>query len=243
MVGGVCNGLAAYFHIDVTLVRMVCLVIAFATKGFGIMAYVAAMFIIPEAKTAEDRAAASGAPLNAKDVIDRAKKQYAEGSKHWRRQWRQQQRQLRRHRWTPGVPFGYGPPPWAAAFVPLFGIAQVAIFLTMGAMMISLVNNGAVLSWRLPEDVPVWAGVLILLLVYQIAVAPLRAVQQWSSLPQPGGTPALFAFWNAVTWMVGLAFAVWIASNHVPEIREFLQHLPELVRDFAQAVRDFVGRS
>jgi hypothetical protein len=41
-----------------------------------------------------------------------------------------------------------------------------------------------------------------------------------------------------VSWLIGLAFMVWIGSNHIPEIREFLQRLPELVRDFALAVRD-----
>jgi hypothetical protein len=106
-------------------------------------------------------------------------------------------------------------------------------------MMVSLVNTGAILNWRLPEDVPVWAGALILLIGYQIAVAPLRAAQHWGSHP---GHQGLFAFWNAVIWLIGLAFAVWIASNHIPEIREFVQHVPDLVRDFAFAVRDLVQR-
>jgi hypothetical protein len=212
------------------------------TKGFGIMAYVVMMFVVPEANTAEARAAASGAPLNAKDVIDRAKKQYAEGSKHWRKHMRQQRRHWRRHGWPPGAAFGYGPPPWAAALLPIFGIAHLALFLIMASMLISLVNTGAVLNWRLPEDVPLWAGALILLIGYQIAVSPLRAVQHWSALPRSDGQPAMFAFWNAVIWLVGMAFAVWIASNNMPEIREFLQHVPDLVRDFAQAVRDLVQR-
>jgi hypothetical protein len=35
---------------------------------------------------------------------------------------------------------------------------------------------------------------------------------------------------------------MWIASNHVPEIREFAERLPDLFRDFAHAVRDFIAR-
>lgn len=237
-VGGVCNGLAAYFQVDVTIVRIIFVVFALATKGFGIMAYVIMMFIIPEAKTPEARAAAAGTPLNAKEVIDRAKKQAAEGTRQWQRQWRQQRRYWRRHGWPPGVPMAYGPPPWAAVLLPVFGLVHVALFLVMAAMMISVVNTGAILNWNLPEDVPVWAAALTLLIAYQIAVSPLRAVQHWTSFPQGAGVePGWFAFWNAVTWLLGLAFVVWIASNNMPEIREFLRHLPELFRDFAQAMR------
>ncbi len=244
MVGGVCNGLAAYFHIDVTIVRAVCLLAALLTKGFAIMAYIALMFIIPEAKTPEARAAAGGAPLNAKDVIERAKRQYAEGHKHWRRHWRQQRRHWHRYGWSTGMRYAYGPPSWAAALAPVFALAHLALFLTMAAMLISLVNTGAILQWRLPEDVPLWAGALILLVGYQIAVSPLRAVHFWTSTPGAAGreTAGVFAFWNAVIWLAGMAFGLWLASNHIPEIREFLQNVPELFRDFIQAIKDLVER-
>lgn len=243
MIAGVCNGLAAYFHVDVTIIRVAFVVAAILSKGVGILAYVIMMIVIPEAKTPEEQAVAGGAPFNAKEVIDRAKKQYAEGSREFRRHWRQQRREWRRHGWPPGVPIAYGPPPWAAVLLPVFGLAHVALFLVMAAMMISLVNTGGVLTWRLPPDVPVWAAALILLVAYQIAVSPLRAVQQWTwTYPRPVGAPAWLAFWNAVAWLLGLAFVVWIASNHVPEIKEFLHRVPDLFRQFVDAMRDLVSR-
>ena len=99
-----------------------------------------------------------------------------------------------------------------------------------GAMLISLVNTGTILSWRLPEDVPLWAGVLILLVGYQIVSRRFarRNTGPWRS--QAGGPAQWFAFWNAVSGWSGLAFVVWIASDHVAEIREFLQRLPDLAR-------------
>ena len=183
MVGGVCNGLAAYFHIDVTIVRAVCLLAALLTKGFAIMAYIALMFIIPEAKTPEARAAAGGTPLNAKDVIERAKKQYAEGHKHWRRHWRQQRRHWQRYGWSTGMRYAYRSTILGCSTRARLALAHLALFLTMAAMLISLVNTGAILQWRLPEDVPLWAGALILLVGYQIAVSPLRAVHFWTATP------------------------------------------------------------
>ena len=238
MIAGVCNGLAAYFEIDVAFIRVAFVLSALLTKGVGVMAYVVMMFVIPEARTPEERASAGGAPFNAKEVIDRAKKQYAEGTRQWRRHWRQQQRQWRRHGWPPGAPFA-PPAPWVAV---LLALVQVGLFLAMATMMISLVNTGTILSWRLPQDVPLWAGALILLVAYQIVVSPLRGVQQWSWHLRGGGQPGWYAFWNAVIWLVGMAFVIWIGSNHLPEIREFLQRLPQLIREFAYAIRDIFQR-
>jgi len=48
MVGGVCAGLAGYFGIDVTLVRVIVAAIAVITSGAGALAYLAAWAIIPE---------------------------------------------------------------------------------------------------------------------------------------------------------------------------------------------------
>jgi phage shock protein PspC (stress-responsive transcriptional regulator) len=241
MIAGVCNGLAAYLQVDVTLVRIAFVAAALLTKGVGIVAYIVMMFVIPEANTPESRAAAAGAPRNAKDVVDRVKRQYAEGGRQWRRHWQQQRRQWQRHGWPPPGPLAYGPPPMAAVLLPVFGLAHVALFLVMAAVMISLVNTGAILEWKLPANVPLWAAALILLVAYQIAVSPLRAVQHWARIPQPGVQPGWFAFWNAVAWLSGMAFVVWVASNHIPEIREFLQRLPDLFRAFTHAIRDLMG--
>jgi phage shock protein C len=45
---GVCAGIAAYFGLDVTLVRVLWAVIAVLTGGAGVLAYLAAWIIIPD---------------------------------------------------------------------------------------------------------------------------------------------------------------------------------------------------
>ncbi|OGO77321.1 MAG: hypothetical protein A2Y23_02800 [Clostridiales bacterium GWB2_37_7] len=46
---GVCGGLEDYFNIDVTIIRLVWVLITIMSGGFpGIVAYVIAVFIIPE---------------------------------------------------------------------------------------------------------------------------------------------------------------------------------------------------
>lgn len=46
MLCGVCTGIAEYFQIDVTLIRVGAVIAGF--MGGGILAYIAAAFIIPE---------------------------------------------------------------------------------------------------------------------------------------------------------------------------------------------------
>ena len=47
MVAGVCAGLAEYFGLDVTLVRLIVAVVAVITGGVGALAYLVAWVIIP----------------------------------------------------------------------------------------------------------------------------------------------------------------------------------------------------
>lgn len=47
MVSGVCNGLAAYFGIDVTIIRVIFVVLALVTSGALVLVYIVMMFLIP----------------------------------------------------------------------------------------------------------------------------------------------------------------------------------------------------
>jgi phage shock protein C len=49
MIAGVCAGFALHYGWDITVVRIVTAVIAFFSAGTGILAYLAAWVIIPEA--------------------------------------------------------------------------------------------------------------------------------------------------------------------------------------------------
>ena len=48
MVAGVCAGIADYYGIDATLVRVIVAVVSIITGGAGVLAYLAAWVIIPE---------------------------------------------------------------------------------------------------------------------------------------------------------------------------------------------------
>jgi phage shock protein PspC (stress-responsive transcriptional regulator) len=73
MVGGVCSGIAAYFNVDVTVVRVLAVVLAFVTSGVALLVYVAMWLLVPEAVTPEQRAQARRTGVTAEEMLARAR--------------------------------------------------------------------------------------------------------------------------------------------------------------------------
>ncbi|HVW82622.1 MAG TPA: PspC domain-containing protein [Candidatus Paceibacterota bacterium] len=83
---GVCAGLAAYFDIDVTLVRIAFVALAILTGGGFFLAYFLMVILIPVATTPEERSAAYGAStITAQTLIENARKGYEEGMRAWQK--------------------------------------------------------------------------------------------------------------------------------------------------------------
>ncbi|MHB9143778.1 MAG: PspC domain-containing protein [Symbiobacteriia bacterium] len=64
MVSGVCGGIADYFNVDPTLVRVIWVLVTLTSGGLGLLAYVAAIIIVPEEPRTLRQDAAAGAPGN-----------------------------------------------------------------------------------------------------------------------------------------------------------------------------------
>ncbi len=67
--GGVCSGLSAYFGIqDPVWMRLIFVLLTFLSAGFWIPAYILLWILIPPAKTAADRLAMRGEPINVDNI-------------------------------------------------------------------------------------------------------------------------------------------------------------------------------
>ncbi len=76
MVAGVCNGLAAYFGVDVSWVRIAVVALTLC-GGFAGALYIGLIIILPVARTPEELAAAHGEPFNAREFVERARREAA----------------------------------------------------------------------------------------------------------------------------------------------------------------------
>jgi len=239
MIAGVCNGLAAYFGVDPTIVRLVFVLLLFLSGGLVAIAYLVLMFVVPTAKTAEERAAARGLPFNAQELVEQAKHHYAD-LKDSHQRWRDRRRQKReRAFWRTGEkraceepqsrPFerpqpGYGARVAAGIVLPV--TSAISAVLTVAAIFagVSLLATGGIFGWSPPLDVPAWAALLAVIAAYALVAAPLRAVR-YASYDALGPRRGWFVFWDGVLWLALVILAWWIAATFVPGVNEFFQHL------------------
>jgi phage shock protein PspC (stress-responsive transcriptional regulator) len=235
MWGGVCNGLAAYFGVDVTWVRIGAVVLTLIT-GIAVLVYLGMLIIIPYADTAEDRAAAFGVPFNTEDILARAKKNFDESNRTWHREWRRQQRQWNRQfkdmnqqlrssaenvssHMSPAARTGA-----LAVFLPIAAIIGAALFVVWILSLASWVTDHSILGWGLPYDVPLWVGVVGLVIVYVLVSAPFKMVRDAGA----GGTHRAHAGWRAlhsVVFICAVSLLFWMAYTFIPGVSALFDNL------------------
>jgi phage shock protein C len=95
-IAGVCTGLAEYFNVDVTLVRILFVVATVFLHGLGGLVYIIMMLFVPPARTPKDYESATGMPpVTAQELVDRARKSVEDfansGEWHyWKNNWKHQ---------------------------------------------------------------------------------------------------------------------------------------------------------
>lgn len=252
LLSGVCNGLAAYFNVDVTIVRILFIIGTLVTGGLGILIYLVMMFVIPYANTSEEQAAARGQTFSASELIERAKKQYEEfrnrhdwrrSQEHWRGQWREQRRHWRRQqrewrrRWREGwqtpsapQPTSYATRVFAGIMIPIISILSAALFVVWLIVLTSLASTGSIFGWHIPYTVPVWAALLFVALIYSAVAGTLRTIGRASREAAVGQSYGWYAFGDAIVRIGFIALFLWVAYHFIPGVRALIDGLPDLLR-------------
>ena len=255
LVSGLCNGIAAYLHADVTIVRVVFVLLVLLSGGMALVAYLVLMFIVPYAKTSEEHAAARGVPLNARVLVERAKAKAAEFTQgedwkksraewkaewqrtraEWKDEWRRSKAEWRAQRRSPLAtpPPPAAPPPHApyAAHV-LMGLvlAVLGVFLalfTIGwvSALVSLVTTHAIFGWALPSGVPFWVGIVALIVLYQLISWPIRAIRHAGYSGAGGFHGPGVAAFDGIAGLALVCALAWYGYHHVPAIHDLIEHV------------------
>jgi len=74
VIGGVCAGMAAYWDIELWVVRLI--FFALAMMGVGILIYLILYIVLPEAKTTAEKIEMKGNPVNIHNIKDSVKKEF-----------------------------------------------------------------------------------------------------------------------------------------------------------------------
>jgi len=260
MISGVCNGLAAYFHVDVTIVRVLFTLLTFIW-GAGLLVYFLMAFIVPTASTPGEKAAAQGGPATAQEFIHRAKAGYYEGMKtfhdkqahrEWKRRFKREMRGWKynfqremsdsAHQWQQNWSHHWGQHPryFVGLGFTLFILKMVKLLcFGFGAYAVySLVTTGAVFGVALPAGIPVWIGVVFLIVLYHFLTWPLKAMLHsyyYTGTPPYGACRAVAGPLDGLVWLGFIVVLVWLGDHYVPQVHEALQQLPPAIH---QAVAD-----
>ncbi|HTR18765.1 MAG TPA: PspC domain-containing protein [Candidatus Paceibacterota bacterium] len=234
VIAGVCAGLATYFDIDVTIVRIIFIAGTVLTSGLGILIYIALAVLVPYADTAEAMAQAHGEPLNAHTLAQRAKERFHESyervtgqkpdwntwqdkhdqhiQEHWKKRWMKKQWKMQQKVNPPYAPY-YHPSP-------IFGLLRGALAIAWILALLSLLTTGLIFGWAIPAGIPIWVAVILLFIIYHAVTGPLKGAQymhgyygysDWDGLVD--GLTVLFLI---------IAF-IW-AYQHVPQVYDFVHH-------------------
>lgn len=208
MLAGVCKGLAAYLNMDVRIVRVLMVILAFITNGLLVIVYLLLALLLPTADDTEKLAAAYGYDTTAQEVMERARQRVTDGqaldrvggvlTKIWRICCR------------------------FAAVVAMAGATAATIGYGVGLLAIALDRTELVGSLAHYNGWPQWLGLTAL---YLAVLAPLlilyRLFDRWANLR--GSTRATLTTDVSLlaVWVVAAASAISLVTFASADFRNY----------------------
>jgi phage shock protein PspC (stress-responsive transcriptional regulator) len=264
MIAGVCNGIAAYFSIDVTIVRVIFAILT-VTYGSGLLLYVLLAFLLPAAHTSAEKAAATGIPSTSQEFIRRAREGYYEGMKtfkdkrayrEWKRKFRQEMRgwknDFRREfhqnasQWAQNwrQHWATHSHPGAWILIPILTLLSLGFTVAVIAAIFSFVTSGTVFGTPFLAGTSMWVGIIFLIVLFGLVTWPIKAMRRslyWGHYG-PGYAGPVEHMVHTLMWVVLVLFFIWFAQRHSFHLREALNDLPHAVHRAVDSVRDWWDR-
>lgn len=236
IISGVCNGLAAYFNVDVTLVRVIFVVLTVLTHGAWILVYIIMSIVIPYANTSEEKAAARGLPFNAQELLEQAREKYKNFDKtYWhdqKKQWQHWAKEKKREWHNYGKSYNYEwhnkwkkNPTGLISFGAAVGAVILAIIMACFTLLwivaiISLLATGTLFGLVF-VGVPLWITILFLTCAYNILLLPLRTIKsnhfQHNNNYATQYDNGWFGILDAIMWFTIIGFICWLTWTYVPQ--------------------------
>ena len=104
------------------------------------------------------------------------------------------------------------------ALTPLVELVGALLFIAFLFALYSIVTKHRVFGWGLPGDVPVWVGVLVLIVLYRVIVSPLRQAR-YASYYGPHFGQGWLALFGVLLWLAIVTFCVGWPGSTGPKCR------------------------
>jgi phage shock protein PspC (stress-responsive transcriptional regulator) len=217
---GVCAGLAAYVGLDATIIRIIFALLTLFSAGSWVLVYILLVFLVPLARTAEQKATAYGEPFTAKEWVQQAKGvavkeeccRFGSSLREAARKLRQERRERRAYMYPHGrfSPF--------SGLMVLIGMVASLLWL---AGMAAIMTRGPVFGYTIPADTSVWAGIAAWSALYALVVVPLRVARRGACCCEDGPRYTLTVIYSLVNIALWAALACAV-MHYFPGVRYFL---------------------
>ena len=220
MISGLCMGFSEFLHIDVTVIRVLVVLLALVTSGWGLLAYGVLMFVVPKVQT---RAEAVSEPARTTHPHrwpwddgwpwDRHGWPWDE-SRDARRDWRAERRAAR-------AAYRQRSP---------FGTLSTIFFIMVGFFWLSFWTRGHFFfGWPFFWGFPHWIGIVFFFMMMRLVFMPFRMARWQRHGYGPYGSydpyahphHAWVSMWNGLAWFMMMIFLAWAAYHFIPEVRGF----------------------
>ena len=223
IVSGVCAGMAAYAGLDASIVRIIFALLTLFSGGGWVVVYILMVFLVPPARTEEQKAAAYGEPFTAREFVEQAKSGEAKeegglfsgGLREAARKMRQERRERRAYMYPHGR-FS----PFSGLMIAIGMAASLAWLVGLAAIM----THAPVFGYVLPAGTPVWAAIAAWSGLYALAVVPLRVARRGACCGEEGPRYALTVIYSLVNIALWAALA-WAVMHYFPGVRYFFNAL------------------
>jgi len=226
ILGGIAGGLAAYFNLDVTLIRIILVILVFLGVGFIIPIYIVVWFVAPAAITASQRLEMQGEDVtveNIKTEINNVKN-YMESEKFKQSASGAGERVLEVLRWFFKIVFGF-----------LGGVIALVGIIVIGALILALfllIFEPSALNGFAPDIISNWTIVspekmsLLIFSMILLVGCPIFLLIYWTTHMVSGrrSTSHTASWVVLILWFAGLFMFFSAGANTLFHLRNHNGH-------------------
>jgi hypothetical protein len=125
---------------------------------------------------------------------------------------------------------GYAGQIIAGLMLPFLAIGSTLLSCALLACIVIVASTGNLLGWHVTDNMPLWAAVLVLVILFSALSSPLRHVRKAIYFNQDSYNLFWFTAWYETISFALFAAVCWLAYNHIPEVHSFFQHFMENMR-------------
>ena len=157
--------------------------------------------------------------------------------KEWKRSFRSE------FRWAPQANTDNPPP--APVTLPLLATLKSILFFFAAVAVIYLLATGTVFGVALPGHLPVWAGIVIIVLLYHLAVSPIKAVRRSYRYcyQDRGPTGVLADMLQAFLTLLFFVLAIFAADRLIPGFHQVLLDVRDFLQDACRSLHHWWGHN